>query len=172
MKFYRAFHPRPAVIIGSGNVEQGQANLMACSWITPISVEPPTIGFACATKHYTKELIDKYQAFSVNITENYELIFNVGSVKGREIDKIKKFAIKTKPSPNFKLPLLEESMATFECKVLEGIKVGDHVFYIGEVLFWEAKAFDEEGFKEFWKLPLHKTGRFFVFCDKKVYMVK
>lgn len=172
MKFYRALHPRPAVIIGSGNFKEGEVNLMACSWITPISVEPPTIGFACADKHYTRELIDKHQAFSVILTEDYGLIFKVGSTKGRETDKIKAFNIKIKPSPNLNLPLLEEGMAMFECKVRERLLVGDHLFYVGEVLYWEAKDFEEEGFKEFWKLPLHRSGKSFVFCAKQVFIAE
>lgn len=169
MKFYRTLHPRPVVVIGSGNVKQNKVNFMACSWITPVSDEPPTLGIACANEHYTYELIKNFGEFSVNIFEDYELIFKVGSTKGRTIDKVKTFNLKVSKGKVLQVPVLEEALAILECKVIKEVEVGDHTFFIGEVKHWEARDFDEFGYKEFWKVPLHKSGKAFCFSSKKLY---
>jgi flavin reductase (DIM6/NTAB) family NADH-FMN oxidoreductase RutF len=72
--FYRTVHPRSVFLIGSGSVKAGETNFRACSWITPIAEDLPSPGFACDKEHYTRELIDKYKQFSVNITEDIDLI--------------------------------------------------------------------------------------------------
>ncbi len=74
MKFYYLLHPRPVVIIGSGSIKNNEINFMACSWITLISEEPETFGFACYKEHYTAELVLKYRQFSVIVTDNIDLI--------------------------------------------------------------------------------------------------
>jgi flavin reductase (DIM6/NTAB) family NADH-FMN oxidoreductase RutF len=172
MKFYRTLHPRPVVIIGSGNVERGEVNFMACSWITPIAEDVPTLGFACDKEHLTHELIQKYKEFSVNITEDIELIWKVGTSSGKEINKAEAFNIKFRQGKVLAVPVLENTLAVLECKVIKEVEVGEVVFYIGEVKNWEAMDFDEYGYKEFWKLPLHKGGKAFTFSSKKLYFPK
>ncbi|MFZ8832264.1 MAG: hypothetical protein ACO2OY_08990 [Thermodesulfobacteriaceae bacterium] len=44
--FYRTLHPRPVVLIGSGSVKAWETNFRACSWITPIAEDLPSVGFA------------------------------------------------------------------------------------------------------------------------------
>ncbi len=172
MKFYRTLHPRPVVIIGSGDVEKGEVNFMACSWITPIAEDIPSVGFACDKEHFTHELIQKYKQFSVNITEDFELIWKVGSSSGKEINKVEAFKLKIKPGKILKVPLLKNTLANLECKVIKEIEIGEVFFYVGEVKNWEATNFDEYGYQEFWRLPLHKGGKAFTFSSKKLYFPK
>jgi len=172
MKFYRTLHPRPVVVIGSGNVEKEEVNFMACSWITPIAEDIPALGFACDKGHFTHRLIQKYKEFSVNITEDIELIWKVGTSSGKEINKVEKFSIKVKKGKILSVPLLENALAVLECKVIEEVEVGEVMFYIGEVKNWDARDFDEYGYKEFWRLPLHKGGKAFTFSSKKLYFPK
>jgi len=168
-KFYRTLHPRPVVLIGSGSVKAGEINFMACSWITPIAEDVPSVGFACDKEHYTRELIDKYRQFSVNITEDIELIWKVGTVSGRELNKVEAFDIKIEVGKSLDVPLIPQALANLECKVIEEVEVGEVCFYIGEVKHWRAQDFDDYGYKEFWRVPLHKGGKAFVFPAKKLY---
>uniref|UniRef100_A0A7V5XI07 Flavin reductase family protein n=1 Tax=Thermodesulfobacterium geofontis TaxID=1295609 RepID=A0A7V5XI07_9BACT len=172
MKFYRTLHPRPVVIIGSGNVKNNETNFMACSWITPIAEDVPTLGFACDKEHFTHKLIQKYKEFSVNITEDIDLIWKVGTTSGENINKVEAFNIKIKPGKVLNVPLIENAFANLECKVIKEIEIGEVTFYVGEVKHWEASDFDEYGYKEFWRLPLHKGGKAFTFCLKKLYFPK
>jgi len=168
-KFYRTLHPRPVVLIGSGSVKAVEINFMACSWITPIAEYVPSVGFACDKEHYTRELIDKYRQFSVNITENIDLIWKVGTVSGRELNKLEAFDIKIEVGKALDVPLILEAFANLECKVIEEVEVGEVIFYLGEVKNCRAQDFDDYGYKEFWRVPLHKGGKAFVFPAKKLY---
>ncbi len=171
MKFYRTLHPRPVVVIGSGDTEKGKINFMACAWITPLSEEPPLIGFSCSKENYTYKLLQEFPQFSVNVLEDCALIFKLGTTSGEEIDKVKAFELEVKSGKVLKVPLLVGALSHLECKVIKKVEVGDHTFFIGEVENWEALNFDEYGYKEFWKIPLHKGGRAFCYPSKKLIFI-
>ncbi|WP_051920511.1 flavin reductase family protein [Thermodesulfobacterium hydrogeniphilum] len=171
MKFYRTLHPRPVAIIGSGDTNK-EINFMACSWITPIAEDISALGFACDKGHYTYELIQKYKQFSVNIVEDLDLIWKVGTSSGKEINKAETFNIKFKSGKALSVPLIEGALANLECKVIKDVEIGEVMFYIGEVKHWKAQNFDEYGYKEFWKVPLHKSGKAFAFPSKKLRFLK
>jgi len=166
MKFYYLLHPRPVVIVGSGSVTKNEINFMASSWITPISEEPAIIGFACYKENYTTELIQKYKQFSIIITEDINLIWKVGTVSGREVNKVKKFNIKAIPGKKLDVPIIEKYLGYAECKLINTVEVGEDLFFIGEVVNWEAKNFDRYGWKDISKIPLHKGGKAFAFAKE------
>jgi len=172
MKFYRTLHPRPVVVIGSGEVEKGEINFMACAWITPLSEEPSLVGFSCSKENYTHRLVKKFHQFSVNVIDDCELIFKLGSTSGEEINKVEAFHLRVKRGKVLKVPLLEEALANLECLVVKEVDLGDHTFFVGEVKNWEAKNFEEYGFKDFWRVPLHKGGRAFCYPSKKLIFVQ
>lgn len=172
MKFYYILHPRPVVIIGSGSFNENKINFMAASWITPLSEEPKLIGFACYYENYTSELIKKYKQFSVNIVEDIDLIWKVGTTSGKEIDKVKEFNIKVKKGKVLDVPIIEDCLAFAECKLYKETELGDHYFFAGEVKNWEAKNFGKFGYEEFWRVPLHKSGKSFAFPNKTLKFVK
>lgn len=172
MKFYRILHPRPVVVVGSGDLEKEKINFMACAWITPLSDEPPLVGIACSKENYTHGLIKEFLQFSVNVIEDCELIFRLGSTSGAKIDKVRAFGLKIRGGKVLSVPLLEDALAYLECKVIREVEAGDHTFFIGEVKNWEAENFEEYGYKEFWRIPLHKGGRAFCYPSKKLFFIK
>lgn len=172
LKFYRALHPRPVAVIGSGDVKTSKVNFMACAWFTPLSDEPRLLGFACSKENYTHELVKEFSQFSLNVIEDFELIFKLGSVSGREINKVEAFNLKVIPGEVLSVPLLEDALSQLECKVVKEVSAGDHTFFIGEVMNFKAKNFDEYGYVEFWRVPLHKGGRAFCYPSKKLFVVK
>jgi len=93
----------------------------------------------------------------------------VGTVSGRELNKVEAFDIKIEVGKALDLPLIPQALANLECKVIEEVEVGEVIFYIGEVKHWRAQDFDDYGYKEFWRVPLHKGGKAFVFPAKKLY---
>jgi len=166
MKFYYLLHPRPVIVIGSGSMKNNEINLMTASWITPISEEPPTVGFASYKENYTNVLIEKYKQFSVNVIDDIDLLWKIGTVSGREANKVEKFNIKVIPGKKLDVPIIENNLGFMECKLINSFEIGDGIFYIGEVVNWEAKDFDRYGWKDISKIPLHKGGKAFAFAEK------
>jgi len=154
------------VVIGSGSVKNNEINFMAASWVTPISEEPETFGFACYKENHTSDLVQKYKQFSVIIIDDIDLIWKVGTTSGKEINKVEEFKIKVKPGKKLDVPLIENSLGYAECKLTRTVEVGEDWFFIGEVVNWEAKEFDRYGWKDISKIPLHKGGKAFAFAEK------
>ena len=159
--FYLILHPRPAYLIGSGRVGV-KVNFMAASWVSPVSEEPPLVGVAVDVTSYTRELIDMYGEFTVNVLPigSLDKLYYAGTVSGRSEDKAK--AIRYMKGERVEAPVAEEAIGVIECRVYTTIKTQDVIFYVGEVL--SARA-DERFFGERsgWNLkktnlPLHNWG--------------
>ncbi|RDD52361.1 flavin reductase family protein [Nanoarchaeota archaeon NZ13-N] len=166
MKFYYLLHPRPVVAVGSGSIKVGEINFATVSWITPVSEEPPIVGFASYKENYTNSLIEKYKQFSINIIEDIELLWKVGITSGKEIDKVKEFGIKVISGKKLDVPIIEDSLGFMECKLTNSLEVGEGIFYIGEVVNWEAKGFGRYGWEDISRVPMHKGGKAFAFAEK------
>lgn len=149
-KFYSLLHPRVATFVCSGNEEK--TNVMAATWVTPISENPPTVGVAIWKNTYTSKLIDKYGEFAICVAkkEQEDLIFKVGSVHGsKNYDKFKEFNIKERVAKNLKIKLVDGCAGYLECKLINKVKVGECFFFIGEVLSFYA---EEEAIKNWNKI--------------------
>lgn len=91
-KFYYLF-PQTVAIVGVGR------NLMPAAWHTPISAKPPLYGVLISPKRYTYDLLEKEGGFTVNFLmhEQAQLIAQLGSTSGRNIDKPTHFKIPNHP---------------------------------------------------------------------------
>ncbi|MEM0024873.1 MAG: flavin reductase family protein [Thermofilaceae archaeon] len=163
-RFYLLLHPRPAYLIGSGRLGE-RVNFMAASWVTPIAEEPPLVGVAIGADSYTRELIDAYGEFTINVLpmDKVDLIYYAGSRSGREEDKTKQ--IKAVRGEKVQAPVAEGAVGVVECRIYTRVQAEDVVFYVGEVLSARAdeSVFDE---RKGWDasrvdLPLHNWGRGF-----------
>ncbi|MEX0568754.1 MAG: flavin reductase family protein, partial [Candidatus Njordarchaeota archaeon] len=133
-KFHYLTYPAITPIITSGTLDKPDA--MAASWVSPLSVDPPLFGVAVSPRRYTYELIKKYGEFGVCFLPfgMVDIILKVGSVSGRAVNKFEEFGIKIKRPEKIGAPLIEGSLSALECKVVKECDVGDHTFFIGEVV--------------------------------------
>lgn len=143
---YRLTYPKLTPVVVAGTYTE--PNVLAVSWHTHLSFDPPLYGISIAQERYTYKLIKKYGDFSVNFLpyEMSELIWKVGNVSGRNINKFEVFKIKKKRAQRIKAPVIPDSIAALECKVRKEIGVGDHVFIIGQIVFvWYNKEYFVNG---------------------------
>ena len=124
-------------------------------------------GIAIAKDSYTCELITKYKEFSINVLplEKKDAILFVGRVSGREVNKIEKGNLKVTKGKKTDLPILEDSIAFLECKLINFLDVAEVRFFIGQVIHaeYEKELFDENTGYNIKKvnLPYHLRGNFF-----------
>ncbi len=141
----------PVSIIGSINSE-GEPNAMVTTSVRFISLDPLLVSWAIDKSRYTLENLKENKEFTINIPGKNLIneLFYVGTVSYRdEPDKIKKSNLKTVESTKVKPPLIEGTLAGFECKVKDLVKESDHYLVIGKVLETHE---GEEG------LPLYHLG--------------
>jgi len=157
-KYYLLLHPRPAYIIGSGLVGE-KVNFMAASWVTPVSEEPPRVAVAVDVESYTHELIEKYGEYTVNVlpVDKLNLVYRVGSTSGREVDKSQWF--KYRRGEKVGAPVILDSLAYLECKVVDTHEAEDVTLFIADVLLAKANTeyFSSQRGWDFKKvnIPLH-----------------
>ena len=133
-KYHYLTYPRITPVITSGTAEK--PNIMAASWTTPLSVRPPLFGVSVAPRRYSCELIRKYKAFGVCFLpfKYVDIVLGVGSVSGREVDKFKHFGLRFFVGDSTGVPILEDSVSALECRLVKEVEVGDHIFFVGEVV--------------------------------------
>jgi len=164
--FYLILHPRPAYAIGSGRVGE-VVNFMAASWVTPVAEEPPRAAVAIDVESYTHELISKYGEFTINVLpmERVDVLYGIGSVSGRDVDKVAKYGVEAAKGRAVEAPIIADAVGVLECKVTARVESEDTTLFVGDVV---AAYANEEYFSERrgWAtrkidIPLHNWGRGF-----------
>lgn len=150
-----------------------KANIITLAWTTPLSHKPALLGISVAKTHLSAELIRKSEEFIVNVPgmDSLKSVVYCGTHSGRETDKFKESGLsREKANVLIKTPRIKECMAHLECYLRDIKEAGDHLFFIGEVVYACA---EEDLFKEIWqvdktKLIFHLGGKSFTSSDKKI----
>jgi flavin reductase (DIM6/NTAB) family NADH-FMN oxidoreductase RutF len=132
-KPHRALYPMRVVLITSRCGER--ENVMAAAWCFPISMEPPLFGVSISRKRFTYGLVSKGGAFAINLVDGKlkEKAIAAGSTSGKDRDKFAELSM-AREYGKLGMPLLKESPASIECKVVKEIELGDHVLFVGEAV--------------------------------------
>ena len=131
--FYHHYPGHAAVITAQF---EGKKGIMAAAWHCPISHTPPLFGVSLAPKRYTYKIIEKTKEFAINFLsfERAGLLVSVGSVSGAEVDKYKRFDIKTEKPIRTTAPILKDAYAAYECRLIDSREYGDHIWLVGEIV--------------------------------------
>ncbi|MGB9719688.1 MAG: flavin reductase family protein [Candidatus Anstonellales archaeon] len=131
-KLYYLLYPMRVCLITSSY--GGKDNIMTAAWVYPLSFDPPMFGISVSKKRFSYGLIKKAKAFGINLVspEMKEAALVCGRKSGQEIDKFKEAKL-TKEKGNF-VPLIKESPASIECKLVKEIETGDHITLVGKVV--------------------------------------
>lgn len=135
--FIYLLHPLPAFLVTSRSNTNKQ-NVMAASWIIPLSINPPLVVLSLRPERFTLQLIRETKEFAINIPP-YELssaTLICGKISGRDKDKFQLAKLTPIPGNKINAPLIKECIAHIECTLEDIIDVkGDHVLVIGKVVF-------------------------------------
>ncbi|ADY00328.1 flavin reductase domain protein, FMN-binding protein [Vulcanisaeta moutnovskia 768-28] len=175
--FYRLLHPRPTILLIT-LCPGDRVNIMPASWNLPISEEPPTIGVAVYRETFTYQCLNYHPEATINVPsiKHVDLIYQLGSVSGRDVDKIREFKVQLIPSDIVKAPTWRDAIAAYEVRVMNRLDVGESTLFVFEVLKVKVKT----GIADEWSIdfsktniPLHGAGRVFHRVDpRKVFAKK
>jgi flavin reductase (DIM6/NTAB) family NADH-FMN oxidoreductase RutF/DNA-binding MarR family transcriptional regulator len=112
------------------NTLQEQPVGVTANSFSALSLEPPLVLWSLAKKSSSLALFNAHGYFAVNILSN-EQQETAMAFSRPSADRFNGVDFKL---GIHRLPLLDQSLAHFSCKVTQAIDQGDHVLFIGEVL--------------------------------------
>ncbi len=99
-----------------------------------VTSDPPQVAISCHKDNLTSEYINKSKSFSISVLEKDTdpgLIGTFGYKSGRDGNKFEDAIFKT---GNNGVPVVtKNTIATFECDVVDQFDVGTHTLFIGKV---------------------------------------
>jgi flavin reductase (DIM6/NTAB) family NADH-FMN oxidoreductase RutF len=114
----------------------GKKNIISVGMFAYFSGKPTLVGIGIAPSRFSYGLIQKSKAFVFNVVDEklIEAVKICGENSGRDVNKFKLAKLTAVPASKVSAPLIEESPLSIECKVVQAVEVGDHVWFMGEVL--------------------------------------
>ena len=146
---HRLLAPGPVTLLTSQY--RGQPNLMTAALVTPVSLDPPLVGVAIHPARLSHEFVSKSEQFALNLPhiEQVTAVHQCGMLSGRDGDKFVTVGLTPEPATEVDPPLVAECIAHLECGVVERVRLGDHDFFVAQILVASA---DEEAFDNGWKV--------------------
>ena len=139
------------------SASNGKLNGYVSNTVFQVTAEPPQIAIACSKNNLTTDLIQQSRAFSVSVLEkdvDAEIIGNFGYKSGREIEKFNNINY---ISGKNGIPILQDNtIASFECEVVQQFDVGSHLLFIGKVTEGELLKADTDPLTYAWYREVRK----------------
>jgi flavin reductase (DIM6/NTAB) family NADH-FMN oxidoreductase RutF len=121
-------------------VAHGDArNAFTAAWVMQVSFDPLLLALSINPQHSSYELLKQGRAFSVNVLKNGQLELAAHYAQPARADKL---ALTEWTTGRTGAPLLRESLAWFECRLVSEHPAGDHVLALGKVI--DGKLLDSE----------------------------
>ena len=122
-------------------------NIMAAEWTHHISYSPGMIAICIDTDEATYSNIKETKEFGVSLCSTSQAVLSSvsGGNTGKEVDKIKaleELGFKFYKGKKIKALMVTDAALNVECKLVEELKLGDHIMMVGEVI--EASKTDKE----------------------------
>lgn len=116
--------------------KKGKINLCPIGYFSLITWEPKVWSIALYKSHYSTKVIDDTDEFVLCLPsiQQVKSVLYSGSVHGWSLDKTIKIDLKFGKSRKIRPPFIEDSIACFECKVIQKHIVKDHALFLGEVV--------------------------------------
>ncbi len=116
---------------------EGKANVITLEWFMKTSIQPPMFAISVGHERYSHVALQANRHFNLVIpsAEMREDVIFFGTKSGRILDKLAERKVKTIPGKYKKLPIIENAVANFECKIITQVNSGDHTIFVGEVKY-------------------------------------
>lgn len=172
--FYSLLHPRPVVLVTTLCPNE-RVNVAPIAWVTPVAEDVPAVALAVDRDTYTHQCIEYCREAVLNVPppEMAELVMELGSVSGRNVDKVSRFGLRTIASTRVRPPRLSNCIGWLECRVMDSRDVGEVRLYIMEVLEYESR--DDVSTVWGWDLNkvsplLHVGGSLFATIGRRIFV--
>jgi flavin reductase (DIM6/NTAB) family NADH-FMN oxidoreductase RutF len=127
-----------SVVIVTVTRTANETNAMAVTLAGAVCVKPPMVAIGIGRFHYTREIIDSVNEFSLNIPSinHIDTVEFCGRVSGRDSpSKCESMGLTLVDSDQLKFgKLIAQCPVNLECKVRERMDLGSNILFIAEVV--------------------------------------
>lgn len=125
---------RPVYLLSTGH--KRKKNIITIGMFAYFSGKPSLVGVGIAPSRYSFDMIRRSGEYVVNVVDGklMEAVRICGEKSGRDLDKFKLAKLTPEKGVKVKAPCIKESPVSVECKVVQEVEAGDHIWFIGEVL--------------------------------------
>jgi flavin reductase (DIM6/NTAB) family NADH-FMN oxidoreductase RutF len=109
------------------------------------SHDPELIAVSVSKARYTYECLTDEFVINLPTKELVEQVWTVGTLSGRNVNKFQVAGLTPIPSDVVKPPRIAECVTHIECRIVNTLKTGDHIIFVGEVV---AKSGDFDAVKD------------------------
>ena len=116
--------------------DTGNANAMPAGWVMFTSHDPWMMAVSVGFERYTHALLSESEEFVINFPrfDQREAVLYCGTHSGAEVEKFEETDLETAPASSVDVPLIEDSVASFECEKRGSLDTGDHTIFAGEIV--------------------------------------
>jgi flavin reductase (DIM6/NTAB) family NADH-FMN oxidoreductase RutF len=118
-----------------GSRDGDRRNGMTLNWATQVSTEPKLLGIGVSKHAFTHELVERGGCFTLNLVARDDRAIVRKFVKPVTVDLVERtlngFPYRDGVSG---APILEQAVAYLDCRLSQAVDVGDHTFFVGEVI--------------------------------------
>ena len=108
-----------------------EINGMIASWVSQVSFSPPLVMVGVRTNRYSHKMIIDSRVFALNVLGKEESSL-VGKFKGAS--PAEKFEGIRWESKTTGAPIITETLAYMDCRLVSSVDTGDHTIFIGEIV--------------------------------------
>lgn len=152
-----SLQPRVNIVVSCRD-KDGKDNALAVAYACNCSFNPPMLMVGIVPSRYSYEIIKESKCFVVNlVTKKLKKEYmTLGTVSGRDKDKIEELNLKVKDGVEIDAPILLDFPVNIECKVVDSIRTGSHEMFVGEIkkIHSDEEFVDEKGNIDFSKIDL------------------
>jgi flavin reductase (DIM6/NTAB) family NADH-FMN oxidoreductase RutF len=126
----------PSGLYVVGSRSDVKRNLMTLNLATQVSTEPKLVGIVVEQSALTHQLIHDGRAYSLCMIDREDRAIVRKFVKPVEMDEAAQTlnGFPYHDGPTTGVPVLDQAVAWLECQVRQEVEVGNHTFFIGEVV--------------------------------------
>lgn len=112
-----------------------ERNIITIGMFASFSGSPSLVGIGVRPGRHSYSLIQGSKEYVVNVVDDKltEAVRICGEKSGRDCDKFKLAQLTPVKGSKVQAPHIQESPLSIECKVVQEVETGDHVWFIGEV---------------------------------------
>ncbi len=132
---YRLLNPGAVVLVSAGDGDRD--GVFALTWNMPVRKSPGTVALLSGKRHYTYGIIERTRELGISVPDVslVDAVYGCGTTSGNDgVEKWERFGITRQQPDVIRAPLVEQAIATLECRVEQIVDMGPSALIIAEIL--------------------------------------